>query len=408
MHAKGEHLMTLEKRLPTDPSQPRTAPLDWPVRGGREASDWGIDPGSGARVMRLTSSPLHHSLIYTEQPYTSPDGRRVAIRRNSDHFSPSVNLLIADVEDGGLWLVEPSISGEIAHSAYGEWLHYLTFERGLRRVSLLTLEKQQVLPDGAVPEGCQIVSMTPDLRTLYIYDTRDPEAPALSTMDIATGTITMLYQDANNRNPHAQSDQAGGMYVLMQQSALKPGHPVEVFIIDRATGRRTLLPIGGESTAQSSGHMAWIGQSMRVACAVNWRRDERLHDARHPGGNLVIAGLDDPEPRIVGGPGHAFYHVSVSRCGRYFTCDDFMDMRIDGLNTLRTGPVRVVVGSIETGRCRTLISDVQVNGIAGSADFEPNPYMTADNRHVVYNGSPWGIQQSFVATVPEGFLDGLG
>ncbi len=391
----------------TDPYQPSTAPLDWSVRGGREASDWGVDLSSGARVMRLTSTPLHHSLIYTEQPYTSPDGRRVAILRTGDHFSATQNLLVADVEDCRLWLVEPAIPGAIANSAYGEWLHYLTFERGLRRVSLLTLEKQQVLPDGAVPEGCEIVSITPDLRTLFIYDTHNPEAPALSTWEIATGAVTVLYQDANNRNPHAQSDLRDGSHVLVQQSALKPGHPVEVFIIDCATGQRTLLPIGGEHTAQSSGHMAWIGQTTQIACAVNWRQDEHLHDPRHPGGNLVIAGLENPEPRIAGGPGHAFYHISVSRCGRYFTCDDFMDMRIDGLNSLRTGPVRVVVGSIATGRCRTLISDVQVNGIAGAASFEPNPYMTADNRHVVYNGSPWGIQQSFVATVPEGFLEGL-
>ena len=269
---------------PLDRYQPCTAPLDWPVREAREWTDWGLDPGSGAVIRRFTAGACHHDVIYTEQPYTSPDGRRFAICRRRDAFLPGEDLIVGDVVSGQMWLVEPGIVPKhLANAAYTGWLYYHTLDRGVRRVSLTTLEKQQVVPAGGLPAGCQLCSITPDQRTALLFDRRDPAAPALATMPFATGEHTVLYCDPDNQNPHAQFDRADGTRVLFQKCArTRKDDPLEVFVHDRTTGRRTQLPFGGRHTANPSGHMAWIGETAAVACLVEWRRGERLHDARHP------------------------------------------------------------------------------------------------------------------------------
>lgn len=69
-----------------------SAPIDDPPRGSE-----GADPDSGAGVRRLTGGPMLNHHIYREQPYTSPDGRRVAILRASDFtFDDSYALLIGE------------------------------------------------------------------------------------------------------------------------------------------------------------------------------------------------------------------------------------------------------------------------------------------------------------------------
>ena len=46
-------------------------------------------------------------------------------------------------------------------------------------------------------------------------------------------------------------------------------------------------------------------------------------------------------------------------------------------------------------------------GIAGSSRYEPDPYLTADNAHVIYNASPHGITHVFAAQLPPEFLRSL-
>jgi hypothetical protein len=153
--------------------------------------------------------------------------------------------------------------------------------------------------------------------------------------------------------------------------------------------------------------MAWIGDSGRIACAVTWDRKNHRHDPRHPQGNLIIAAPGDTEPQIFTAPEHGFYHVSISRCGRYFVCDDFMDFEIDAFRNGHIGPARIVVGNLETGKYRVLIQNCCAYGMCGASWSEPVPYFTADNRHVIYNASPYGINQIHVAAVPPEFLASL-
>lgn len=67
----------------------------------------------------------------------------------------------------------------------------------------------------------------------------------------------------------------------------------------------------------------------------------------------------------------------------------------------------IVIGNLRTKKHRTLLSDCRAYGIYGSSYSEPVPYITADNRYVIYNASPFGVNQVFSAEIPERFLEGL-
>jgi hypothetical protein len=403
----------LENVLPEYPK------IDEPVIRGHEGVDWGTDPGSGAVVRRLTSfGPWSHN-IYGEQPYGSPDGRRVLIARTRDYYSGSFQLLVADLDTLGMALVEPDAPTEYAaHRSWGEWVYSVMRDGSLRRLSLATLERQRVLPPGTlpVPPGVSLASISDDEKWLIAWDQSRESGSGCVTFafNIETRERRVICDRTDNRNPHVQAE-PGGQGRLLYQLIRPEGSPrVPVFISDfpDASGilrEPAMLPIGGEWTAESSGHMAWIGTTGKIACALEWDRQENHNDPRHPKGNLAIVGPGDKEARVIGSPDHAYYHVSISRCARYFVCDEFLNFRVNAFNNGRTnGPSRIVVGSVETGRTKVLISDCQNYGCAGSSRFEPDPYFTADNGHVIYNASPWGTMQVFAAKVPAGLLESLG
>ena len=377
-----------------------------PLLHNSEAADWGIDPQSGARVIRLTSTSCWSHNIYGEQPYASPDGRRLLVGRALDFYGGR-QLLVADLKTLGLTMIEPDLPTEtVAHSSWSEWAYYVMRDGSLRRLSLLSLERQQVCPPGtfALPPKVNLASITPDDRWLLIDEQRDVPGCRSIALDLHTGERRILRESADNLNTHAQADLAGGnwLYQLIRQDPF--GVPVFVQSLDG--GDPVQLPIGAPWSAESSGHMAWVGTTGRVAVVVGWQRDKKRHDPRHPEGNLLIAAPGDEHPTVFPAPEYGFYHVAISRCGRYFVSDDFMDWRADGFHAM-PGPARIVVGNLETGKSRVLIADCQDYAIAGSSRFEPDPYFTADNRYVIYNGSPFGQMQVFAAELPATFLQSL-
>jgi len=377
--------------------------IDGPLPTTGEAADWGADPDSGARVMRLTSAAGWSHNIYCEQPYCSPDGRRLLVGRGYDPFGGR-QLLVADLVTRSLTLVEPDLPAEmVAHSSWSEWAYYRLRDGSLRRVSLLTLQRQQVCPPGAfTPDTC-LQSITPDDRLLLCDEGRDGPGFRSSAVDLETGERRTLYDTDDNRNSHMQADLAGGRRLFQ---LIRDGR-VPVFAQALDGGEPVQLPIGDPWSAESSGHMAWVGKTGKVAVAVNWLRGEKRHDPRHPEGNLLIAAPGDEKPAIFPAPRHGFYHVSISRDGRYFVCDDFMDFRMDAFVSGLPGPIGIVVGNLVTGKSRILLRDCQNYGIGGSFRYEPNPYFTADNKYVIYNASPFGLMQVFAAEVPPGFLQSL-
>ena len=74
--------------------------------------------------------------------------------------------------------------------------------------------------------------------------------------------------------------------------------------------------------------------------------------------------------------------------------------------TASPGPIELVVGNINTGKYRTLVSNCGAQG-GGAAASHPHAYFTADNRNVIYNGNPNDLSNVYAARVPEEFLASL-
>jgi len=383
-----------------------SAPLDAPICSTCEFGDYGLDPQSGARIMRFTNSSLQSSMIYCESPYTASDGKRFALARTLDHIFGSYMLMIGDLEEKRLTLVEPSIPSfrDVAVQAWGEWLYYLTHEGGVRRASMLTYLREEVLPAGTLAPGVALHTITPDGRYLIIMDEAREGAPYRMNRYTALSGECRVLHESNDFLGHELIDPAGSNEIVFYRLL---GDTAEMLVLDIDGTRLRPLPFGGEITAKSSGHHAWVTGSDRIATAVEWNRAEKRHDPRHPAGNMLIARPGDAFPDVFPAPEHGFYHVSVSRCGTYFVCDDYMDAELDGPNSMRIGPVRIVVGNLKTGKHRILVSDCQTNGCLCWSWSEPTPYFTADNRHVLYDTSPFGLNQVFAAEVSPEFLASL-
>ena len=83
-----------------------------PVKWAQESSDRRDDPVSGARIIQLTSAAAISNNIYGEQPYTSPDGRRIVIARSRDfHFDEEGSILVHELDTLRITMVVSRMRG---------------------------------------------------------------------------------------------------------------------------------------------------------------------------------------------------------------------------------------------------------------------------------------------------------
>src|SRR5262245_35994047 len=105
------------------------------------------DELSDAPVMRLTSAASICHNIYCEQPYSSPDGRRVAIIRSPDFNRdyPWCDLLVADLPGCQIAYAARGVHCQIVNTAWGESVFYWKPDGKFYRLSLVTLDETPVL-----------------------------------------------------------------------------------------------------------------------------------------------------------------------------------------------------------------------------------------------------------------------
>jgi len=386
-----------------------------PVLWRSEACDQKPDPQTGVFSVRLTQAAQHSVNVYCEQPYTSPDGRRIAIMRSSepDPRLPPFELLVADVQTLRSTSVEKgAISILVGTAAWSGWIYYVSADRELMRVNLSTLEKEVVWTRWPFPPEFVLDSVSADLRYLVGAQFRADFMTELVRVDLAERTWKMIYE-AKECLGHVQFNPvpAAGDDLLVQlnrrQSYNHMWEPRAVenplggathFIIDSDGGNVRPLAIGEPHTISSAGHSAWMADSGRIAVATHWDFATWQLDSRWPQGNLFTVAPGDAKPTVIEAPGHRFNHVGVSRCGRYFVCDSYPERL--------PAPIAIVVGSLQTGRWRVLLHNCGASG-GGPACSHPHAYFTADSKNVIYNADPYWIGQVFAARVPGGFLESL-
>ena len=116
-----------------------------------------------------------------------------------------------------------------------------------------------------------------------------------------------------------------------------------LYLLSVPDGQRTELQVGKPHTTACTGHEAWIGKTQEMLLSVA-ARDEYAPEK----GNLL--GVRAGQPARVVGKGYRFNHVGVSRCGRFYCCDDWR------------GSYQVVIGSTQTGNplaCAAAVATIE-------------------------------------------------
>ena len=381
-----------------------------------EACDFPPEPETGTIVTRWTATPLSNIDIYCEQPYTTPDGSRIAVLRSnsSDPRMPPSELCVVDMKRYRIGLVEPIVrSILVATAGYTGILHYLDGELNLVRFDMSTLERE-VLFQWTLAEDFCFHSATPDGRYL-VSTVQEPDySTSLVRVDLQTGQSETIYNHPEIIT-HVQVNPSNGRDILVQYNRgagvndMGESRPVENpltgathFIIDIDGGNIRPLAIGEPYTSSSTGHSAWVADTGRIGLSVaySWKNPNQPGDldARYPNGNFFIVGPDDKAPINFHTPNHRFNHVGVSRDGKYFVCDCYA----------KGVPynIALVLGNVQTGKHRTLVADCgATGGCAGNS--HPHPYITADNKCVIYNSDRSGVCQVHAANITDEFLRSL-
>jgi len=382
-----------------------------------EACDLAPDPESGVLITRLTSAVMSNINIYGEQPYTTRDGNRIAIMRSpyADPRLPPYDLCVIDLRTYKLLPIDQGCTSSfIATAAWSGVLFYLNSSRQLVRYSLDTLERSVVLRDWPMPDNFTLQSASPDERYLIGVINDENFMAAIVRVDLRDGTWKKIFEH-NEVVSHLQFNPVNGRDILVQINCgaqlnhlhdmrlLKngPGKVCATHVIISADGGNLRkLPIGEPITCSSSGHSAWVADTGRMGFSTHF--NDMAHagplDKRFPEGNFFTAGPGEKKPRVFPSPSHRFNHVSISRCGRYFVCDSYLY----GI----PGRIPLVIGNIKTGKCRAVISNCGAQG-GGPACSHPHPYLTADNRHVIYNADPMGICHVHKGLIPDEFYESL-
>lgn len=372
---------------------------------------------AGAEIWQVTTEERRHSNIYCEVPYCSRSSRRFVYEREirESGQSPGAHAGAGDgpnrtelvAVELGTWKedrldVTTGLGGSaISHDGI---LYYLK-RSGDRDLDLMRAD----IDDGR-PERVYRRKMEPWVRSLgtisadgrrYAGGVRladDWSLFGIVVVDLEKGTEEVVDRDPFILNPHPQFDPGDPERLMIQHNRggrFSPDGKLErlvgpegatLYFLSVPDGKRTELRVGKPHTTPCTGHEAWIartGTALLTVSASGEFAPER--------GNLL--GLRAGEPAKVVSKGYAFNHVGVSRCGRYFSCDDWRP------------PYRLIVGSIATGRSAVLC-DAETSP-TGSQSTHPHAYLTPDRRWLIFNSNRKGHPHIHAASVPEGLLEGL-
>jgi hypothetical protein len=177
-----------------------------------------------------------------------------------------------------------------------------------------------------------------------------------------------------------------------------------LFQLDKAGNSQIFLPAGLPNTAELTGHECFIADTGKVLFSTHWNEDFSFA-GKYQNTNLFTAAPGDEEPTPFICPEHRFNHISVSKCGTYFVADS---CGAEGFfKNGKLQPAMLIIGNLETGKYDVLVKDT-MSYAGGNQCTHTHPYITADNKHVVFNANPfWGVSQVFAATIPQEFLMNL-
>lgn len=165
--------------------------------------------------------------------------------------------------------------------------------------------------------------------------------------------------------------------------------------IESAAGEAPLPGLPVETDPESGAQVVVLGPDTRPADNIYGEQPCSDSTASDPDstGNAWTAAIGEDCPTPVGAGPLRLSHVSVSRCGRYWLGD--------------TGAegVPIVIGSFASGRCERAVFSRTVN--TREQWSHTHPYLTADNRWLIFTSTRDGHPQVYGARLAPGWLERL-
>ncbi|NLE61520.1 MAG: hypothetical protein GX616_24475, partial [Planctomycetes bacterium] len=217
-------------------------------------------------------------------------------------------------------------------------------------------------------------------------------------VDLEKGTETVIDEDPYNYNTHPQFDPSRNDRLMIQHNRGSKFSPEGVreraigpegailYLLSVPDAKRAELQVGHPYTTFITGHEAWIATSGEILFSVV-ARDDYVPEK----GNLLR--VRPGEPARVAARGFQANHVNVSRCGRFFCCDDWR------------GTCRIVIGSLQTGRTAAVCESKA--SMQRDANTHPHAYLTPDLKWIVFNSDRSGFPHIHAASVPPGLMESL-
>jgi Tol biopolymer transport system component len=344
------------------------------------------DAESGAEVYLLGADERPADNIYGEQPYGDATGRRIAIRYYPLPSKPGgINIL--DLRDGSSHEILSGKPPFPAFHAWGEWLYYAQTVQGkkmLRRCNYLTLKVEDVAELPPQRGDYSYGTVSPD-HCYYAVSVRPPAGgpSQVHLLDLQTKHWSVLLDKPGYHAKHEQFSRDGRNRVLIQLNQMPD---VKVVLLSELEigGVERPFPADRPYTLRPTGHEAWIGCTSSIFFSTG-------ADAKSKG-NIWMAKVGDEKPTPVN-EGKRFGHVSVSRDGKYWIGDS------------GEKGIPIYIGSFATGRCkRVCFSNTEYDNKQWS---HAHPYLTADNRWLIFGARRKGHPQVYGAKLKDSWLDTL-
>ena len=355
---------------------------------GRAIGEAVKDAESGAEVCLLGGDERPADDIYGEQPYGDATGRRIAIRYYQLPGKPG-GLNILDLEDGSNHEILSGKPPFPAFHAWGEWLYYAQTVQGkrmLRRCNYLTLKIDDVveLPPGRGNYSYGTVS--PDLRYYAVSVQPVDGGPSkVHLLDLQTRQWSILLDKPGYHAKHEQFSRDGRNRVLIQLNQMPD---VKVVLLGELEigGAEKLFPADQPFTLRPTGHEAWVGTTSSIFFSTGKAKNAAI------AGNVWVAKVGDQAPKLAC-QDKSFSHVSVSRDGKYWIGDN------------GEKGIPLYIGSFTTGRYkRACFTYTEYDGHQWS---HAHPYLTADNKWLIFTARRNGHPQVYGAKLKDKWLDSL-
>lgn len=349
------------------------------------------DPDTGLDVVQLTNEPVPTDPIYGEQPFGSKDARRLVVRHQGEGVS---GLSVIDLADGATLRVETKLPGGVspAFHAWGDAFFYQRRDGDrlvLCRAAFGDPRPEPVCELVGPQRGLSYGTVSQDERwyASVEMDAGDDARSNLWLWDLRTGEGRVILESEGYFCKHEQFSLDGTNRLMLQCNfAGNDDVGLGIFDVESDAPAMRWLAASGEHTLRPSGHEAWLPGTDKVFFST------RMDEARN--GNLWLVGVEDEQPEAVVNNHSYVGHVAVSRCAQYWIGDGYHEPGTP-----------MYMGMFGHRKYRRAFDTH--TGFRGKQVDHTHPYLTADNRWLVFGSSRTGRTQVYAARLTQEFLASL-